>query len=57
MSIIFVSSHTVSTQHFFMEDNKAINPNNLSFLNRIFRGDKVVWLVFMILMLISIVEV
>lgn len=40
-----------------MEDNKAVNPNNLSFLNRIFRGDKVVWLVFMILMLISIVEV
>ena len=40
-----------------MEDNKVLNPNNLSFVNRIFRGDRVVWLVFMILMLISIVEV
>ena len=40
-----------------MEDNKAFIPNNLSFVNRVFRGDRVVWLVFMILMLISIVEV
>ena len=29
----------------------------MDFLNRVFRGDKVVWVVFMILMLISVVEV
>ena len=40
-----------------MEDNKVGNPGNLNFLNRVFRGDKVVWIVFMILLLISIVEV
>ena len=40
-----------------MEDNKVGNPSNLNFLNRVFRGDKVVWIVFMILLLISIVEV
>ena len=29
----------------------------MDFLNRIFRGDKVVWVVFMLLLLISVVEV
>ena len=29
----------------------------MDFLNRVFRGDKVVWVVFMLLLLISVVEV
>ena len=29
----------------------------MDFLNRIFRGDKVVWIVFMVLLLISVIEV
>ena len=29
----------------------------MSFLNRVFHGDKVVWVVFMLLLLVSVVEV
>ena len=29
----------------------------MDFLNRIFRGDKVVWIVFLLLLLVSVVEV
>ncbi len=50
LSIIFVPSHTVihKVNHRF---------KHMEFLNRVFRGDKVVWVVFMILLLISVVEV
>ena len=41
----------------FSVGQETVNHKVMDFLNRIFRGDKVVWVVFMLLLLISVVEV